>query len=276
MAVSESQATFRLLTLSYHLGGQALLEGIHAEVREGKVTAILGGNGAGKSTLLKVLAGQLTPSHGEVSFQRRTLGSWSPRELARIRAVLPQNTAVPFAFTAAEIVGLGRAPHGDSHAAKAIITQCLEQVDAAHLHNRAVNTLSGGEAQRVHLARALCQISGVKHATLLLDEPTSALDPFHQHTLLQTIRQTARQGATVLVVLHDLNLALQYADHALLMRKGRLHAAGPITEVLNPASISGIFGVKAHFVDHPASRCPAVLLSVDEADIPLANETRSQ
>lgn len=247
--------------LSYRIGRKSLVSSASLMVQPGEVVALLGPNGAGKSTLLKLLCGQIPPSEGRARFAGRPLSQWAPLELARRRAVLPQSSAVPFEFTAREIVLLGRSPHGDASACADIARRAMEKTESLHLADRIVTTLSGGEMQRVQLARVLVQIAGgAETRALLLDEPISNLDPAHQHGTLAVARELAGEGVGVLVVLHDLNLAAQYADRLVVMKGGRIVAQGAAAEVLTEEQIQAVFDVRVRVVRSPVCEAPAVFV----------------
>jgi iron complex transport system ATP-binding protein len=245
--------------------GTRLLDGVSVEVPPGQVTAVVGPNGAGKSTLLAVISGERTPSAGEVWLEGRRLAEWPRIERARTRAVLPQDSTLAFAFTALEVVLIGRTPHvrgAEQPADLAIARAALEAAGAADLEARLYPTLSGGERQRVQLARVLAQIweappAGARY--LLLDEPTSSLDLAHQHDTLALARRFAAEGAGVVAILHDLNLAAQYADRIVVLRNGRLIAAGSAGEVLTPEVILEVFGMPVIVGLHPHLDCPLVI-----------------
>jgi iron complex transport system ATP-binding protein len=249
------------------VGGALLLDDVSLSVAPGDVVAIIGPNGAGKSTLLRALAGDVRPAHGAVRLLGRPLHAWPVQEQARRRAVLPQQSTLAFAFTAREVVLLGRAPHsgGTSGPRDAAIAEgALEAVDAGHLADRWYTTLSGGEQQRVHLARVLAQIwepIDDQPRFLLLDEPTNSLDLAHQHHTLALARRWARQGVGVVVVLHDLNLAAQYADRLVLLHAGRVVATGVPKDVLTPAQIAAVFGLPVQVLAHPSFPGPLVVAS---------------
>jgi iron complex transport system ATP-binding protein len=249
--------------VSFQVPRRQLLRDVDFSLAAGEMVVLLGPNGAGKSTLLKTLCGQIKPTSGRVLFQDRPLSDWNPRDLARHRAVLPQQSVVPFDFTGLEIVLLGRSPHGDSAACEAMAREAMRRTASDHLADRIVTTLSGGELQRIHLARVLVQI-GLERTPeprcLMLDEPISNLDPAHQHEALRVARQLAHDGAAVLVVLHDLNLAAQYADRLVVMKDGVLRASGTAREVLQPALIEKIFSVRAMVTENPTCPAPAVFV----------------
>ncbi|APR82334.1 ABC-type hemin transport system, ATPase component protein [Minicystis rosea] len=232
---------------------KALLEGVSLRVGRGELVAVVGPNGAGKSTLFHVLAGDRKPASGEVRVLGRALSSWSIEALAAVRAALPQDTSLTFPFTVLEVVLMGRSPHlraGETKEDYRIARSALALVGMAEREDRLYPTLSGGERQRTQLARVLAQLGGggVREGTregrvLLLDEPTSSMDLLHQHTTLRLAQGLARAGASVLVILHDLNLAAQYADRVALLRGGEIVADGRPDDVLTEERLAGVFGV---------------------------------
>jgi iron complex transport system ATP-binding protein len=231
-------------------GGRALLAGASADLRAGRFTALLGPNGAGKSTLMSLLSGQRRPDAGEVLLDGQPLQRHPPQALALRRAVMPQESAVAFGFTVREVAELGRYPHRSrpSRDEAGIVTRALQATAVAQLGPRVFNTLSGGEKARVHLARALAQVweprpDGAAR-WLLLDEPTAALDLAHQHQVLRLLRGWAHgQGVGVVAVLHDLNLALRYADDVLVLAAGAAPRCGAAAGVLSAALIAEVWGV---------------------------------
>lgn len=239
--------------VSVVMGEKTLLHPTTCAFKPGQVTAILGPNGAGKSTLMSVLTGQRQPDTGHVQWQGRLLQSCAPAEMARVRAFVAQETQVAFDFTVREVVELGRYPHRrqPSRQEADIPNQAMQATAVDHLSDRTLNTLSGGEKARVHLARALAQVwEGLQDDQvrwLLLDEPTAALDLQHQHRMLQLARHWATtQGIGVVAVLHDLNLALRYSDHCVVLQRGQAVASGATAEVLTPECIASVWGVVAH------------------------------
>lgn len=240
--------------LHYRVGGRTVLSDVDVTVRPGRLLAVVGPNGAGKSTLLALLAGDLRPSAGAVWLDGAPVRAMRPRELARRRAVMPQQTQVQFSFTAAEVVGLGLyARHG--HDDPDLIESALRQVDAVELAGRAFPTLSGGEQARVTFARVLAQDTPV----LLLDEPTAHLDLHHQHLVLRLARTAAEQGGAVAVVLHDLNLAARFADELVVLAGGRVAASGPPETTLTAAALSTTYGEPITVVPHPLDGRPLVV-----------------
>ncbi len=236
--------------LSYKSGGKVLLEGIDLSIDSGSFTIVIGPNGAGKSTLMRLLCGELAPAQGEVWFDGRPLRSIPAWRLAHCRAVMPQASDVNFPFTAFEVAclgveGIGRGLSRSDRQRMAF--QALEQADVAHLARRNYQTLSGGERQRVQFARVLAQLEAGRtvetRQVLFLDEPIASLDLKHQLALLETARDLARQGLTVLAVLHDLQLAAGMADDLILLHGGRLVTRGAPDAVLTSARLAEVFGV---------------------------------
>lgn len=239
------------------------------EMRGGEILAVLGPNGAGKSTLRKVLCGDLTANVGEVSMNDKPLAEWTLPERAKSRAVLPQDSSLNFPFTVLEVVLMGRAPHvngAETEKDYEIARQSLVAVEEAELAERLYPTLSGGERQRVQLARVLAQIweKSKNPRYLLLDEPTSNLDIAHQHSTLKTARRFASEGVAVLIILHDLNLAAQYADKILLLKNGKVSTLDIPEKVFTPEIILENFAVKVSVIKHPSFDCPLIIWQNDD------------
>lgn len=237
---------------------RSILEGASIEVHSGELHALVGPNGAGKSTLFGVLAGDVTPTSGTVTLDDAAVGSIPPKELARRRAVLLQANDVTFPFSAEEVVRMGRTPWARTPAEDdddRIVAEAMAEADITPLAHRPISSLSGGERARVALARVLAQDTGL----LLLDEPTAALDLKHQEDVLRIARDRARGGAAVAIVLHDLNVALAYADRVTLLASGRVTATGSPTEVLTAERIEEVYGQPVDVFAHPATGVPLVV-----------------
>ncbi len=249
--------------LSFAIAGCPLLVKVDVTLAPGTVTAVVGPNGSGKTSLLKLLSGELAPTAGAVTLQHKDLSKWSARERAQLIAVLPQHSGLHFPFTVEDVIALGRYPHSSGQQRDhEIVEQVIAQVDAEHLRQRSYMTLSGGEKQRVHLARVLAQVweaSELGARYLLLDEPTSALDLAHQHLALATAQHMAMQGVGVLVILHDLNLAAQYADQVLLLKAGQTVAQGDSYSVFTVDNIRQVFEVDVQLMAHPQTGKPMVI-----------------
>ena len=249
--------------LTFAVGTKLLVEDVSLRLQSGQVLAVIGANGAGKSTLLKLLAGELQPARGEVLIGGKSLRQWTKRDVACVRAVLPQTSLLTFGFTALEVTLMGRTPHlrsGESSQDYQIAREALAAAQVEQLADRLYTTLSGGERQRVQLARVLAQIwQGEVTRYLLLDEPTNNLDLEHQHGTLEIAAAFAQQGVGVLAVLHDLNLAAQYADQILVMKAGQVLAAGTPNAVLTPEVVHAAFNMAVLIEPHPCLNCPLVI-----------------
>ncbi|MEM1093031.1 MAG: heme ABC transporter ATP-binding protein [Bacteroidota bacterium] len=255
-----------LNNITVQMSGKTLVESVSLTVTPGSVTALVGPNGAGKSTLLRVATGEWQPNGGEVRFDGKPLKQWSAKEQAQRRAVVSQHSSLTFPFAAFEVVLMGRTPHlagrSESRRDMEIAWEALDRVGLAALADQSYTTLSGGERQRVDLARALAQIADTSddHARyLFLDEPTASLDLAHQHTTLRTARDVAAQGIGVLVILHDLNLAAQYADDIIMLSDGQRRARGAPQDVLTPELIESVFSIPVMVMPHPYHDCPLVV-----------------
>lgn len=230
--------------LSLSRGGRPVLDRVSGAFAPGELSVILGPNGAGKSSLLACLAGLETPEAGAVHLDDALLPALDPRDRARRIGLLPQRPELHWDLSVEALVGLGRLPHlgrwGRMDAAdRDAIARAMEAADVAHLADRPVTRLSGGEQGRVLLARVMAS----EPHWLLADEPLASLDPAHQLDTLERLRGWASCGAGVVVVLHDLSLAARYADRVLLMKQGRLLASGAPEEVMTPTLLAAAYGV---------------------------------
>ena len=247
--------------VSYAVGMAQLLDAVSLEVRGGSLLGLIGPNGAGKSTLLKCISQLLAPTIGQVSLDGEDLRGRPPQEIARHIALLPQSTALNFAFTCLEVVLMGRNPHLGRFQAEgardhAIAQQSMTDTGSAEFVTRLITEVSAGERQRVLLARALTQ----QPRLLLLDEPTAGLDVQHQLQVFTLIRDLVRQGLTAIAVVHDLNLAARYCDRLVLLDRGAVHARGQVSDVLTPQNLADVFNVAAT-VDHdPVLGAPRVTI----------------
>ncbi|WP_291295141.1 ABC transporter ATP-binding protein [Elioraea sp.] len=226
-------------------GGQRVLDGIDLTVSPGTLTALAGPNGAGKSTLLGVLAGLTTPDGGSVTLDGAAIVAMARAERARRIAWLEQGARAAWGLSVREIAALGRLPHGDAGAGA--ISAALAACGLEDFAARRIDTLSGGEARRAMLARVLATEAEV----LLLDEPTADLDPAQGFALMRVLRAEAAKGRTVLVVLHDLDLASRFADRIVLLADGRIAADGLPGAVMTPEAAGRVFGVRIGSDDLP-------------------------
>jgi len=231
------------------LGGRAVLAGVDLALAPGEIVGLLGRNGVGKTTLLRVASGTLRPDAGRVLVAGAPLAALDRRARARTIALVPQDTQVPFPFTAAEIVLMGRTPHlgflGFETAHDPAVAQAaLDRMGVGALADRNVQQLSGGERQLVVVARALAQEPEI----LLLDEPTAFLDLRHRLEVLTVIRERVAAGASALVVSHDLGVAARFCDRVALLAGGRVLAAGPPREVLRSDTLRAAYGIEAEVI----------------------------
>jgi iron complex transport system ATP-binding protein len=252
---AHTDTCIRVQGLGHTVGDVRILQPLDVYLANGQVHAILGPNGAGKSTLLNLLSGQERCKQGKISINGRALPLYAASELAKFRAVMPQSHQVAFDFSVQEIVELGRYPHrlNPSREEASIADQAMRLADVVQLAQRQFNTLSGGEKARVQLARALAQLwqpqSDLGPRWLLLDEPTAALDLSHQYSVMRIVRSWARQqGVGVIAVLHDLNLAMRFADTALVLDAGHLKAFGAPQEVLQTSLLASVWHVDAQIL----------------------------
>ncbi|MDC7337526.1 ABC transporter ATP-binding protein [Streptomyces lydicus] len=255
--------------LSVDVAGRRLVHDLTLRADSGGLVGLVGPNGSGKSTLLRCVYRALRPAAGAVRLDGADLHAMDARTGARLLAALPQEAGTEFDFTVAEVVAMGRLPHqrGSGRASAADTAVCeraLARVGAAHLAGRGFLSLSGGEKQRVLIARALAQEPKV----LVLDEPTNHLDIAQQLEVLALVRDSR---LTVLTALHDLNLAAVHCDALHVIAEGRIVASGPPYEVLTPELLAEVFGVRAHRVRHPVSGAVQLLFDRLPQTVPPAS-----
>jgi len=247
------------LTLGY--GDRTVIDGLDLVLPAGKITAIVGANACGKSTLLRSMSRLLPPRAGQVLLDGKQVHRMPAKELARTLGLLPQSPIAPEGITVADLVGRGRNPHqrmfsrwnaSDDDA----VAAALDATDTAILADRSVDELSGGQRQRVWIAMALAQQTDL----LLLDEPTTFLDVSHQVEVLDLLTDLNHsRGTTIVMVLHDLNLAARYADHLIALAGGGVHAVGTPAEVLTEATVQAVFGLTSRVLEDPTSGRPMML-----------------
>ena len=240
---------------------QPILSGMSLEVERGEMVGLVGPNGAGKTTFLKIVTGILSPDGGEVFIQGSPLTSLRARDRARLVAMVHQNPTVPIGFSAFNVVMMGRNPHlallqWEGPRDMDVCRRVMELTGTAEFAQRHVTQLSGGELQRVFIARALAQETPV----LVLDEPTAHLDISYQTGVLDMIETIRREtGVTVLLAMHDLTLAAQYCDRVAVLHRGSVFANGRPSAVLTPEVVSQVFGATVSVVEHPVHGTPVVL-----------------
>ena len=248
-------------SVCFFYGDVPVLRGLDLEVGEGEVVGVVGPNGSGKSTLLKIVSGVLNPRSGGVRWGGQDLVPLSPRERARLVAVVPQTPHIPGAFTALELTIMGRTPYlgllqAESGEDLAIVRRAMELTGTWEFANQPMDKLSGGERQRVLIARALAQETPL----LLLDEPTASLDIAYQITVLDTLRVIQKErGGAILIAIHDLTLAAQYCHRIALLKDGVVYVQGTPREVLTSANVFEGYNALVSILDHPVSGMPVVL-----------------
>lgn len=253
---------FRLDAVSFSLSDRTLLHPLSLDIAPGQMIGLIGHNGSGKSTLLKMLARQQAPSGGRLLLDEQTLSDWKDRDFARQVAYLPQQLPAADSLTVRELVGFGRYPwHGllgrfgaDDHAK---VDEAMSLTDTLRFAERMVDSLSGGERQRVWLAMLLAQNSRY----LLLDEPTSALDIAHQVEVLSLVQRLSRQlDLSVIVVLHDINMAARYCDRLIALHSGRLLLDGSPAELMTTDNLHAIYGLPMQVLPHPQGQPPIAVV----------------
>lgn len=249
--------SIRAYEICVRIGENDVLDHVSLEIAQGNVIGLIGPNGAGKSTLLNVLSGDLQPNSGHVEFDRTPLHDFTPKTLAKTRAVMSQATSIVFDFTVEEIIRMGWVQDDmylhdvADEALRSVITAC----DIDTLLDRRYRTLSGGEQRRVQFARSLLQIWRIREANetryLLLDEPTANLDIAHELSVLRLAKEVTATQVGVLVVLHDLNLAARFTDELMLLSEGRVVASGPTDEVLDAQQLEEVYRTPILVEQHP-------------------------
>ena len=244
-------------------GEATLIENIHLTLHAGEILAIIGPNGAGKSTLLNAIAGDLALNKGEILINGIDRKQWRNTELARCLAVLPQVSELHFPYLVEQVVALGRIPHStgtttDSH----IIEEVMAMLDILSLRGRSYTALSGGEKQRTQIARVFTQIwqpNNVGTRVVLLDEPTAALDLGQQQQLMACIEMLAQKGVAIVMVVHDLNIALRYSTHIMALTCGQCKTYGKTSEVVTEQLLSDLFRAQLQLIPHPETARKVVI-----------------
>lgn len=243
--------------------GRPLLNGIHLQLEAGQVLGMIGPNGSGKSSLLHSIAGGLPVPPGAIRLGDAPIETWDPTGRARALAMQMQHASLNFPFTVEEVVLMGRIPHASgSNCDRRVLEDVLSLTDTAFLRERPYTQLSGGEKQRVQLARTLAQVWRAEDAPcrlLLLDEPSSALDLPHQRMVLDLVGQLSATGCAVVLSSHDFNLLAPRCDQLLVLQHGRQHSLGPPREVLNPSMFAEVFSAQVVIQQHPHGDTPLVV-----------------
>ena len=258
--------TLRLEQVSLGYGKRTILEDASLEANPGEVLGIIGPNGSGKSTLLRGMTRLLTPSSGHIFIDGHTIDQLKHSDLAQLVAVVPQNAVLPELFTAVEVVLMGRTPHlglfkYENNNDFTIVYKAMEATNTVHLAERRVGELSGGEKQRLVIARALAQEPKI----ILLDEPTAHLDINYQIETLEMIRHLClEQNLLVIIALHDLNLAVQYCDRLVILNHGKIYSQGTPETVVTAQTIKEVYGADVCVYPHPVNKLPATLIMRDK------------
>ncbi|WP_045746162.1 ABC transporter ATP-binding protein [Actinoplanes rectilineatus] len=253
--------TLAVETLTVGYADRTVIDKLDLAIEPGRITTIVGANACGKSTLLRSMSRLLAPRGGQVLLDGRAVHKTPAKELARTLGLLPQSPTAPEGITVADLVGRGRNPHQRllsrwSAADDIAVAEALDATHTADLADRAVDELSGGQRQRVWIAMALAQQTDL----LLLDEPTTFLDVQHQIEVLDLLTDLNRaRGTTIVMVLHDLNLAARYTDQLIALAGGGLHAAGAPAEVLTEDCVRAVFGLDSQVITDPVSGRPLML-----------------
>lgn len=256
-----TQHSLTVQDLAAGYGEREVLTGLDFTVPMGRITGIVGANACGKSTLLRAMSRLLSPKKGQVLLDGKSIHKMAPRDLSKVLGLLPQSPITPEGITVADLVGRGRHPHQGifsrwTRQDDEAVANALDATRTAELADRPVDELSGGQRQRVWIAMALAQQTDI----LLLDEPTTFLDIAHQVEVLDLLTDLNHtRGTTIVMVLHDLNLAARYADHLVAMADGKLHAQGAPEAVLTEATVRHVFGLDSRIVPDPVSGRPIML-----------------
>ena len=253
--------------ISCHIGHKQILSDVSAEFHPGEFNMILGPNGSGKSTFLKIFCGEWTGYTGHISYNETDLHKIKKEELARQRAVMSQQPDLSFPLTVDEVVMMGRYPHfafNPGKKDKQICEEVMNRMNLQSFRERNYLTLSGGEKQRVQYARVLVQIwehSADHLKYLILDEPLTSLDISYQHEFLEIAKDLLKENTVLIAIIHDINLAIQYADKLFFLKEGKLVSSGSTLHVITEKLIEDVFGVKTTIVKNPVTGLPLIIYS---------------
>lgn len=238
-----------LKNISYKNGNNEILKGLNIEFKKGQFYIIVGPNGSGKTTVLKTIIKNIVPSKGYIELEGNNLKNIKARNLASRLSYIPQNTNVDIEFTCYDLVMMSRnyklkTFQSESKKDKDIVIDAMKKMEVLHLKDKAITEISGGEKQRVILARAIAQ----ETSSIILDEPISNLDIKHQILVMEYLKKLREEGKTIITVLHDLNFALNYADYGILVSKGKVFSQGKIEDVITPKTIKEVYGVDSEII----------------------------
>jgi len=253
--------------LNYAVKNRTIIKDLNIFIDKGEFVSIIGANGAGKSTLLKLIAGELKSSSGQIVLRNKDVADMTKKEMAMFRAYLHQSNVMDIPFTVEEVVAMGRYQKHACANEKVILEECIQICNLMHIRDRSIRELSGGEQQRVHLARVLAQLWDAEEGVLLLDEPISSMDIQYQHQTLAIAKAFCKAGFTVMAVLHDLNMVAQYSDRVIMMKGGRVWWYGSPNEVFKQQHIYTIFGIDSLVQIHPKNLCTEIQAIPIEYDL---------
>ncbi|WCN12225.1 heme ABC transporter ATP-binding protein [Marinomonas mediterranea] len=257
-------------SVSLALNNKKILDDISVSIAPNEFVAVMGANGAGKSSLLSLLSADQTANDGSIRLNGVEISDYKKRQLAMLRAVMPQHSTLSFPFKAWEVVAMGRTPFPQFTREKeqSIALEMLSLVDATLLSEREFPSMSGGEKQRVQLARVLNQILSSEESEryLFLDECTSSLDPAHQHTVFKLLAKLKSEKLGIIAIVHDINLAAQYCDRVVLLKEGKLFMDRSTAEVLTPNIVKEAYGLNAVSIGHPEGQWNVIAAAVNAVD----------
>jgi iron complex transport system ATP-binding protein len=253
---------YQAIDISFNAHGRDILKNISLSVIPGEFTSVVGPNGAGKSSLIRILSNENSSYKGNVLINGKAIRTYKPKELSRVRAVMAQHSALQFAFTAREVIALGRHAYSKSknHDSR-VIDDVISVTGLEPLQDQNYLTLSGGEKQRVQLARVLAQVweETVYPRYILLDEPTSSLDIAQQQSMFSLVKSICARNIGVLAIVHDLNLAAQFSDHICMMNGGVVVDYGSVQNVFTRDNIERAFCCRVNIYYDPCSKCPFII-----------------
>lgn len=255
--------------ISYSIGNKSILRDVDLTLEPGEFKAIVGPNGAGKSSLLKIITGENKSYKGKVHYHGKMLNVFKINEISKVRAVLPQESQVNFPFTVSEIVEMGRSTFRDKKSQlDKIVKAVMQNTNITHLRDRSYHSLSGGEKQKVQLTRVMAQMWGSSDLSrfIFLDEPTASLDMAQQHQMMGLAKKLSKNNIGVLAVIHDLNLAIQYADNIVFMRQGEVICQGKVKDIMRKENIETTFSHEVTVTFDQVNKVPYVIPKINRPE----------